>query len=211
MSRLIFCLVCLASLSVAAAATAEEKWQDLLADNDLSQWKAIDGDINSWSLEDGVLACTGDGAGWLSTNKEYGDFELKMEFRVPAGGNSGVFLRAPHEGNPAFAGMEIQVLDDTAPEYANLQPYQYTASLYDVLAAKPRASKAPGEWQTMDIQCHDRHLKITLNGQVVIDTQLDDHYDRLDTHPGLKRAAGHLGFQNHGSRIEYRNVKLREL
>ncbi|MEX2558350.1 MAG: DUF1080 domain-containing protein, partial [Pirellulales bacterium] len=89
----------------------QREFKPLFNEKDLTGWKAIDGPIDSWKAEDGMLSTTGKEGGWLSTEDEYANFELKLEFRVPKGGNSGVFLRAPHEGNPAFAGMEIQVLD----------------------------------------------------------------------------------------------------
>jgi hypothetical protein len=141
-SRLVLAtaVVCL-TLSIARAA----EWQTLFNGKDLSGWKAIDGPISSWKVEDGLLYCSGGGGGWLSTADQYANFEVELEFRVPPGGNSGVFLRAPHEGNPAFAGMEIQVLDDRAPEYSALQPFQYCGSLYGVAAPKSRASKPAGE------------------------------------------------------------------
>ena len=115
-------------------------WKPLFNGKDLSGWRPIDGPTASWGVDDGLLICSGQGSGWLSTDKEYADFELELEYRVPAGGNSGVFLRAPHQGNPAFAGMEIQVLDDYDAQYANLKPTQYTGSLYDVVP-RSRASR----------------------------------------------------------------------
>src|SRR5262245_13623984 len=133
------------------SATMAADWKPLFNGKDTSGWKAIDGPMESWKVEDGILFCSGKGSGWLSTDAEYGDFDLELEFRVPKGGNSGVFLRAPHEGNPAFAGMEIQVLDDYDDQYANLKPSQYCGSLYDVVAAQPRVSKKAGEWQKMQI------------------------------------------------------------
>ncbi|NOX87429.1 MAG: DUF1080 domain-containing protein, partial [Calditrichaeota bacterium] len=100
----------------------------------LEGWKVIGGKPESWRVKDGILYTSGKGGGWISTVKEFGDFKLSLEFRVPAGGNSGVFIRAPHSGDPAYTGMEIQVLDDYAPVYANLKPWQYTGSIYGVQA-----------------------------------------------------------------------------
>ncbi len=188
-----------------------EEWESLFNGRDLTGWKAIDGPASSWHVEEGLLYCTGKGSGWLSTAKEYGNFELELEFRVPAGGNSGVFLRAPHEGNPAFAGMEIQVLDDYDAQYANLKPTQYCGSLYDVAPAQPRVTKKAGEWQKMRIVCDGTHVKVTLNGTQVVDADTSANPDKLETHPGLKRTTGYLGLQNHGSRLDYRNIRIRKL
>src|SRR5262245_10423319 len=107
-------------LAICSSCFAADNWTPLFNGKDLEGWEAVDGPMSSWKVEDGVLFCSGGGGGWLSTKKEYQNFEVELEFRVPAGGNSGVFLRAPHQGNPAFAGMEVQLLDDRAPEYAKL-------------------------------------------------------------------------------------------
>jgi hypothetical protein len=202
------CAFCFAS---AALTVAAGEWKPLFNGKDLSGWQAIDGPISSWKVEDGVLFCSGGGGGWLSTDKEYANFEIELEFRVPPGGNSGVFLRAPHQGNPAFAGMEIQVLDDAAPEYAKLQPYQYCGSLYGIAAPKTRESKPAGQWQKLAVTCNGRRVQVTLNGKAIVDANLDEHPDKVAEHPGIKRAGGYVGLQNHGTRLDYRNVRLREL
>jgi len=206
----ILSVVCIAVAAVSASAQAGE-WKPLFNGKDLSGWKAIDGPASSWQVVEGLLSCTGQGHGWLSTDAEYGDFELELEFRVPAGGNSGVFLRAPHEGNPAFAGMEIQVLDDYDAQYANLKPAQYCGSLYDVAAAQPRVAKKAGEWQKMTIVADGNRVKVTLNGTQIVDADLTAHPDKLAEHPGLKRGKGYVGLQNHSSRLDYRNLRIRAL
>lgn len=177
----------------------------------LDGWKAIDGPMSSWHVEDGILFCSGGGGGWLSTTKEYSDFEIELEFRVPPGGNSGVFLRAPHEGNPAFAGMEVQVLDDRAPEYANLMPGQYCGSVYGISPPKTRVSKPAGEWQTMKIICQGREVQVFLNGTEISKTNLDNEQKHAAEHPGINRKSGYIGLQNHGTRLDYKNIRVREL
>ena len=162
--------------------------------------------------EDGSLVCKGSGGGWLSTDKEFANFELELEFRCPTDGNSGVFLRSPHEGDPAYTGMEIQVIDDEGPQYkGKLQPWQYCGSLYDVSAAKTGAFTKANQWQKYHILCDGRHVKIALNGQVINDVNLGDHRDKEAKHPGIVRTTGYIGLQNHGSRMEYRNLRIKEL
>jgi len=200
-----------AILATSAGLASAADWKPLFNGKDLTGWKSIDGPEGSFKVEDGMLYCSGGGAGWLSTDKEYGDFELELEFRAPKGGNSGVFLRAPHTGNPAFAGMEIQVLDDYDDQYSKLQDYQYCGSLYDVVAAKPRVTKKAGEWQKMHILCQGNKVKVTLNGTQVVDADLTAHKDKEPTHPGLTRTKGYIGLQDHGSRLDYRNIKLKDL
>ena len=178
---------------------------------DLTDWVIINSAPDNWSAEDGILKCTGKGGGWISTAKEYDNFELSLEFKVPPDGNSGVFLRAPREGDGAYAGMEIQVLDDYAEGYAQLRPSQFTGSIYDVVAAQPRATKKADQWQQMLILCDQQHVKVTINGTVVVDANLADHLDSADKHPGLKQEKGYLGLQNHSAKIEYRNIILKEI
>ncbi|MGD9648455.1 MAG: DUF1080 domain-containing protein [Pirellulales bacterium] len=201
-------------LSLIATATAhaeDDDWKPLFNGKDLTGWKAIDGPADAWKVIDGNLSCSGGGGGWLSTTEEYANFEIALEFRVPPGGNSGVFLRSPHQGNPAYAGMEVQVLDDGADEYKNLQPAQYCGSVYGIAAAMPRVTKKPGDWQTMRIVCDRRRVKVWINGTQVVDTNLDEHLDQAAEHPGIKRTTGYLGLQNHGSQLDYRKLRIREL
>ena len=162
-------------------------------------------------MRDVIRSTTGEPGGWLSTLKEDDNFQLDLDFKVVAAGNSGVFLRSPHKGDPAYVGMEIQVLDDYAPVYAPLKPWQYTGSIYAVQAPSSRATKRAGEWQHMQITAQGTHVKVVLNGTTTIDTDLLQHLDKEKEHPGLKRRKGYIGLQNHSTRVEYRNITIREL
>jgi len=177
----------------------------------LEGWEPVGESSGGWTVDDGVLYTDGSGQGWLSTDRTYDDFELELEFRVPEGGNSGVFLRAPREGNPAYDGLEIQILDDRAEQYADLEAWQYTGSIYNVKAPSKRASGTAGEWQNMKIVAEGPRIRVVLNGETIVNTSLVRHMDRVDEHPGLKRREGYVGLQNHNTRIEYRNVVIREL
>jgi len=212
MHRLALFLATAIVATTAFARTAHaQDWKPLFNGKDLTGWKAVDGPIENWKVESGLLYCSGDGGGWLSTVDSYANFEIELQFRVPPGGNSGVFLRAPHEGNPAYAGMEIQILDDEAPEYAKLQPFQYCGSLYGIAAPKVRVSKKADEWQKMHIVCDGRKVRVTLNDSLIVDANLDDHKDQEGLHPGIKRHAGFVGLQNHGTRLDFRNLRVRTL
>jgi len=183
---------------------------DLLSTG-LVGWQQIGGRQDAWHLTDGVLYTEGEGGGWLATLRQYDDFRLSLEFRVPPGGNSGVFLRSPLEGDPAYAGMEIQILDDYAEQWRNLHPYQYTGSIYDVQAPSERATKEAGKWQEMVITAGGPKIVVVLNGHKIIDTKVTYYPYKADTHPGLTRDRGYIGLQSHGSRIEFRNIRIREL
>ena len=181
---------------------------ELFNGTDLTGWKTINGEDGSWKAENGILSTEGKGGGWISTTREFDNFKLDIEFRLPEGGNSGVFIRAPHEGNPAYSGMEIQVLDDYADEYKSLNPWQYTGSIYSVQAPAKRVSKPAGEWQKMTIVCNGPNVQVTLNGVQIVDANLINHMEKAGEHPGLTRRKGFIGFQDHSSKIEYRNIKI---
>src|SRR5947209_20633795 len=117
-----------------------EGFQSLFNGKDLTGWQVNDkGNINVWGAENGILYVSGSGGGWLMTDKEYGDFELRLEYKIPKGGNSGVGIRSPLQGDPAYVGMEIQLIDDV--NWGKLEPWQHTGSIYNVEPAAKLANK----------------------------------------------------------------------
>lgn len=187
-----------------------EGFKKLFNGKDTAGWKAIDGKTEAWKVEKGVLYVEGNG-GWLMTTKEYGDFELRLQYKLPKAGNSGVALRAPLRGNPAFAGMEIQILDDRDPSYKNLKPSQYTGSVYNVVPSKKQPSKPIGQWNNFRIVCKGCKVTVELNGETITNANLDDHKDKAKENPGILREKGHIGLQDHGGRLEFRNIFIKEL
>lgn len=192
------------------AATPPAGFKPLFNGKNLEGWKVHGGKLGSWTAEKGILFVSKGGGGWLMTEKEYGDFELRLEFKVPKGGNSGVALRSPMKGDPAYTGMEIQVLDD--PSYKGLQKWQQTGSIYGVQPSSKLATKPVGEWNRYRIVCKGRQVMIELNGEKIIDTNLDDHKEKhAKSHPGILREKGHIGLQEHGGKVEFRNLYIKEL
>jgi hypothetical protein len=202
-------------LSIARSAddAPPEGFESIFNGKDLTGWTVNEGaKIDRWGAGDGILFTTGQGGGgWLMTEKEYGDFEVMLEYKVPPNGNSGVGLRSPLRGDPAYVGMEIQILDDYGSQYKNLRPTQYTGSIYDVVPPSKRVTKPAGEWNAMHITARGRHVTVEVNGTVIVDADLDDHKDRADKHPGLLREKGHLGLQCHTDRVEFRHIYLKPL
>lgn len=193
--------------------------QDLFNGKDLTGWQRVGGDAGKWLANNGVLYTEGGGekwkkgagGGWLSTIETYDNFKLQLEYKLPKGGNSGIFFRAPHEGDPAYQGLEIQLLDDAAAQYSGLDPWQYTGSIYYVKAPSTSADTRAGEWQDMEIIADGPKIKVILNGKIITNMNLVDFMDRVGEHPGLKRRSGHIGLQNHNSRVEFRNIKVTEI
>lgn len=174
-------------------------------------WTTVGGKEGNWQVSDGKLVTKGQGGGWISTNKTYGNFVLKLEFRLGPGGNSGVFIRAPRSGDPAYTGMEIQVLDDDDAQYKDLKPFQYTGSVYGVVAAKRGHTKRPGEWNHMEIRAQGSKVVVSLNGTTIVDANLAEHGDAAKEHPGILRADGYIGLQSHSDEVQFRNIAIEEL
>jgi hypothetical protein len=146
-----------------------------------------------------------------TTGRTYADFALSLEYSVSPGGNSGVFLRAPREGDAAYTGMEIQLLDDDAEMYRDLKPFQYTGSIYGVVAAKRGQTQPPDHWNRMEITAQGPKVTVTLNGTTIVAADLGDHADAAEAHPGIKRTDGYIGLQSHSDRVEFRNIRIKEL
>lgn len=165
-------------------------------------------------VENGAIVCPRDGGGNLLTVKEYGDFVLRFEFKTEPGGNSGVGIRAPIEGDIAYTGMEIQILDHDHARYAGqIQPWQRHGSVYNVHPAEGEALKPAGEWNEEEIRAEGPLITVTLNGKVITKADLREVKDAevLAKHPGVLRKAGRIGFLGHGSLVEFRNIRIREL
>jgi hypothetical protein len=206
-------------LGAAAPAQRETGFKALFNGKDLDGWVygMRNGKENKtgsgYRVADGVLYCTREDGGNLLTAREFGDFVFRFEFKLEPNANNGVGIRAPLEGDAAYAGMEIQILDDTGSQYTALRPAQYHGSIYDVVPAQRGALKPVGEWNAEEITARGRRITVVLNGKTIVDANLDDVKDPavLAKHPGLARTRGHIGFLGHGARIEFRNIRIREL
>ena len=197
--------------------TAEEKAEGYVAlfnGKNLNNWV---GNKDSYKAVDGLMVITpGEGSGGnLYTEKEYADFIFRFEFLLTPGANNGLGIRAPLTGDAAYLGMELQILDDTAPVYANLQPYQYHGSVYGVIPAKRGFQKPVGEWNYEEVKVQGTHITITLNGTVIVDGDIAGPRDNgtmdHNEHPGLKNTTGHIGWLGHGSDVKFRNIRIKDL
>lgn len=192
-----------------------EGFTSLFNGKNLDGWVGNKTDYTVDQGEISVAPTGGGGSGNLFTEKEYADFALRFEYRLTPGANNGIGIRAPLEGDAAYVGMEIQVLDNTAPVYANLQKYQYHGSVYGVIPARREFAKPLGEWNEEEIWIQGTRIKVTLNGTVIVDGDIAEASKNgtLDhnQHPGLKNVKGHIGFLGHGSVLRFRNVRIKTL
>jgi hypothetical protein len=194
-----------------------EGFKPLFNGKDLTGWKVREGgDPKVWGAEKGLLYVNGKGGDWLMTEKEYSDFELRLEFKLPKAGNSGVALRCALKGNPHLeAGMEIQLLDDPwyldEKNYKGLKPTQKTGSIYGVVPPSKDALKPVGEWNQMRITANGPRITVELNSEKIVDADLRDHKDKAKEHKGMLNSKGHLGLQSHDGRVEFRRLYVKEL
>lgn len=163
-----------------------------------------------WKIENGLLVCTGQKGPWLRTCREYDNFSMRFDYLLAPGGNSGVYVRVPADGNhhrendtKPPAGFEVQVIDDAAKEHAKLKDFQYSASIYDIVGANPRNTRPPGEWNTLEIVCDGERVITRHNGVTVTDIT-------GESHPliKLRKLQGYLGLQNHSTQVKFRNLRI---
>lgn len=193
----------------------EAGFQKLFNGKNLEGWV---GNNASYRVEKGMIVVHPDGGGSggnLYTEKEYGNFVLRFEFQLTPGANNGLGIHAPLEGDAAYMGIELQILDNTAEKYANLEPYQYHGSVYGVIPAKRGFLKPIGEWNQQEVIVNETKIKVILNGTVIVDGDFleaskNGTLDHKD-HPGLLRSNGHIGFLGHGDVVRFRNIRIREL
>jgi hypothetical protein len=165
-----------------------------------------------WALKEGVLESRkGAGGGWLGTLAgDWEDFVLKLDYQVPRNGNSGVFLRCPLEGNPAYKGIEIQIVDDDATQW-KLEPYQRTGAIYAAVPPRRRATRAAGTWESMEVSARGSRVEVLINGIAVLDEDLNEHLEKVGAEAALKDRPrrGFIGLQNYGTGVKFRNLRVK--
>ena len=207
-------LLSLTTFVAVTALAAEPGFTDLFDGKTLHGWTRVGDRGSGYLVENGLLVSAPDYHGNLFTDAEYGNFVLRFDFRLTAGANNGIGIRAPLEGDTAYSGMEIQILDHDAEMYrGKLKPAQYHGSIYDLFPAKTGFLKPVGEWNSEEITADGPHIVVKLNGTVIVDANLDTVTDPevLKKHPGVKRASGHIGLLAHDSRVEFRNLRIKKL
>lgn len=200
---------------LAAVAQKEPGFTNLFNGENLEGWI---GNKESYQVENGLIVIDPNGGGNggnLFTENEYSDFVFRFEFQLTPGANNGLGIHAPLEGDAAYAGKEIQILDNSAEKYAALEPYQFHGSVYGVIPAKKGFLKPVGEWNEQEVTVKGSKIIVKLNGSLIVDGDFQkagkngtmDHKD----HPGLKKTKGHIGFLGHGDVVRFKNIRIKEL
>lgn len=179
--------------------------------DDFSGWA---GPTDNYKIEDGTIVCKEGKGGTIYTEDEYQDFVAQVEFKLPPGGNNGLAIRYPGEGNAAYVGMcELQVLDSEHPKYANLDPRQYHGSVYGIVPAKRGYLRPTGEWNFQQVTVEGPRVKVELNGYTILDADVSEvtEYMANSPHPGKDNPQGHFGLAGHTDPVQFRNLGIKPL
>lgn len=196
----------------ASTATDSEGFVSLFNGTSLDGWV---GDTDGYAAVGGNLVCIAEKGGNLFHEREFADFIIRFDFRLPPGANNGLAIRSPLEGRASWDGMELQIIDNEHEKYAELKPWQYHGSVYGIAPAKRGYLNQTGEWNSQEVTVQGRRIKVVLNGETILDVDLDEAMadGAMDgkEHPGAKRTSGHVGFLGHGARVEFRNIRIKVL
>jgi hypothetical protein len=172
------------------------------------------GAVNEYEVKDGAIVCKPGHGGVLHTQDVYSDFIARLEIKIPPGGNNGLAIRYPGDGDPAYSGMcELQVIDNSSPKHKNLDPRQAHGSAYAMFGATPGHLRPAGEWNHQVVTVRGSTIKVELNGSVILNCDLSKvtMFMNDTPHTGKDRRSGHFGFAGHGDAVMFRNVWIERL
>lgn len=180
---------------------------------DFTGWS---GPVENYEVRDGAILCRPKKGGTIFTQAEFTNFVVRLEFKLPPGGNNGLAIRYPGEGDTAYTGMcECQVLDDNYEKATSqaIDPRQAHGSAYGMVAAARGYQRPIGEWNYEEVTVSGSKLRVELNGSIILNCDLADVKDFMHgkAHPGKDRVAGHFGFAGHNDPVAFRNISIRPL
>jgi hypothetical protein len=194
------------------ASNNKDGFKSIFNGMDFTGWK---GPLQNYEVVDGSVRCKAGKGGTIHTEQEYSDFVARLEFKLPPGGNNGLAIRYPGEGDTAYAGMcELQVLDNEHEKFAGkLDERQYHGSAYGMVAAHRGYHHPTGEWNFQEVTVQDSKIKVELNGTVILNCDLADVTEFMDgkPHPGMNRKSGAFGLAGHSDPVEFRNLEIKPL
>ncbi|MCA9080544.1 MAG: DUF1080 domain-containing protein [Planctomycetaceae bacterium] len=188
---------------------AGDGFTSLFNGENLDGW---DGANANYEVAEGAIRCKAGHGGVLYTKNKYGDFQACLQFKLPEGGNNGLAIRYPGQGDPAYSAMcELQVLDSEHPKYAKLDARQYHGSAYGMIPAHRGFLRPTGEWNFQVVTVKGSTLNVELNGNVILSGDLATvtEYMANKEHPGKDNADGYFGFAGHGDAVMFRNVEIK--
>ncbi len=193
------------------AGRGDEGFASIFNGRDFAGWQ---GPTENYEVADGAVRCKPGKGGTIYHQDELTDFVVRLEFKVPEGGNNGLAIRYPGKGDTAYVGMcELQVLDDSSPKYSKLDPRQYHGSAYGMVPSYRGYQRPVGQWNFQETTVRGSTIKVELNGSVILDADLSQvtEYMAKSPHPGKERSSGFFGFAGHGNDVEFRNIRIKKL
>ncbi|MFO0791270.1 MAG: DUF1080 domain-containing protein [Pirellulales bacterium] len=190
----------------------QAEFKPIFNGKDLSGWTHA---TENYEVANGAIRCKEGKGGVLQTEKTYKNFAVQLEFKLPPAGNNGLAIRTPDDcGDGAYDGMELQILDDTAPVYKDLHEYQFCGSLYGLAPSRPGFLRPVGDWNFEEVTVNGDNIIVELNGYEILNVDVAKVRQKpIDgkAHPGAARTEGHFGFCGHTDPVEFRNIRLKEL
>ena len=174
------------------------------------------GPTSEYEVVGGAIRCRPGKGGTIYTADEYADFVARLEIKLPPGGNNGLAIRYPGQGDTAYQGMcELQVLDDNYEKAtgSNIDPRQAHGSAYGMFAAARGYQHPIGEWNFQEVTVNGSKIKVELNGTVILDCDLSKVKEIMgnSAHPGKDRTKGYFGFAGHSDPVAFRNIQIKPL
>lgn len=199
----------------------QQGWQLLFDGKSLSHWRNYQQqDISpKWQIQDNAITLTEGGAGDIITRQQYNNFELKLDWKISEAGNSGIFFLADETGKYVFShAPEIQIIDNEKHADSKLDTHR-SGSLYDMVAAPETAYKPAGEWNNVTISLNNDVLQVWQNGVMTVHIVMHSStWDKLvaaskfaNWQGYAEQTQGHIGLQDHGDKVWFKNIKIREL
>ncbi len=194
------------------ASAGNEGFESIFNGKDFDGWA---GPLENYEVVDGSVRCKAGKGGTIHTKQEYSDFVARLEFKLPPGGNNGLAIRYPGNGDTAYVGMcELQVLDNEHEKFAGkLDDRQYHGSAYGMVAAHRGYQRPTGEWNFQEVTVQGSTIKVELNGTIILNCDLADVTEFMagSPHPGKDRTSGSFGLAGHSDPVEFRNLAIKQL
>jgi hypothetical protein len=194
-----------------------EGWRLLFDGTTLDGWAAT-GKPEGWAVDDGTIVCTSNGGGYLYTEEQLEDYCLKIDFKIEPGCNSGIFFMWSDLEDPVNTGLEIQILDTYGPDRTDTHD---CGAVYELVPPKKQTMRPAGEWNEVVLTFKGDAISLDMNGENIVEMDIslytEPHKNVDGSRTKFNKAwahlprRGHIGLQDHGGKVWFRNVKVRSV